>query len=91
MEIANVSFRIDKKLKQDAEKLFNDMGMSMTTAFNIFLRQTVRERRLPFNVTTQEFNNDTLNAIKEAERLAEDPNAKRYTLEEALKELKNND
>lgn len=88
MEIANVSFRIDKKLKQDAEKLFNDMGMSMTTAFNIFLRQTVRERRLPFNVTTQEFNNDTLNAIKEAERLAEDPNAKRYTLEEALKELK---
>lgn len=87
MEIANVSFRIDAKLKKEAESLFNEMGMTMTTAFNIFLRQTVRERRLPFIVSTQNYNPETLAAFEESERLLRDKNAKSYSVEEAFKEL----
>ena len=88
MGIANVSFRIDSDLKRDAEKLFKEMGLNMTTAFNIFLRQSVRERRIPFNVTTQNYNEETLKALDEGEKLSNNPNVKGYELTEALKELK---
>jgi len=88
MKTANISFRVDAKLKKDAENLFNDLGLSMTAAFNIFLRQSVREGRLPFNVTTHIENKETLKAIKEAENLVKNPSATGYSLEEALKELK---
>ncbi len=46
--ISNVSFRIDSELKNNADKLFSELGMNMTTALNIFLRQSVREGRIPF-------------------------------------------
>ena len=42
--LVSVSFRIDSKLKKDAEALFDSLGLSMTAAFNVFLRQAVRER-----------------------------------------------
>ena len=84
--ISNVSFRIDSKLKEDADKLFNELGMNMTTAFNIFLRQSVREGRIPFNITSKP-NNDTLLALLEAKRLIDNP-INTYDVEEALKELK---
>lgn len=87
MEIANVSFRIDAKLKKEAEALFNEMGMTMTTAFNIFLRQAVRERRLPFIVSTQNYNDETIAALEESEKLLSDKNTKKYSLEEALEEI----
>ena len=49
--VANVSFRIDRELKEQADTLFADLGMNMTTAFNVFLRQTVREGRIPFEIS----------------------------------------
>lgn len=49
--ISNVSFRIDSDLKAQADTLFSQLGMNMTTAFNIFLRQSVREGRIPFDIT----------------------------------------
>ncbi|MDR0500566.1 MAG: type II toxin-antitoxin system RelB/DinJ family antitoxin, partial [Coriobacteriales bacterium] len=48
---SNVSFRIDTSLKSQADNLFAQLGMNMTTAFNIFLRQSVREGCIPFQVT----------------------------------------
>jgi DNA-damage-inducible protein J len=51
MSTVNVTFRVDKELKREADRLFDDLGMSLSTAFNIFLRQSVREQRLPFEVT----------------------------------------
>ena len=42
-ETTNLNIRIDKDLKERAEAVFADMGMSMTTAFNIFVRQTLRQ------------------------------------------------
>ncbi len=87
--LSNVSFRIDSNLKKEAESLFDQLGLSMTTAFNIFLRQSVREGRIPFEVTTrQRPNAETVAALVEARRLMADPEAKTYSVEEALKELR---
>ncbi|MBR5741156.1 MAG: type II toxin-antitoxin system RelB/DinJ family antitoxin [Firmicutes bacterium] len=64
----NVTFRVDEDIKMRADSLFNELGMSLSTAFNLFLRQSVREQRLPFAVTMHVPNETTLAAIEEAER-----------------------
>lgn len=51
MTTTNINFKTDILLKKQAEALFNDLGMNMTTALNIFLRQAVRENRIPFEIT----------------------------------------
>ena len=48
----NVTIRLDEDLKAQAEALFDDLGMSLTTAINVFVRQAVREGRIPFEVST---------------------------------------
>ena len=52
-ETTSINIRIDKDLKQQAELLFETLGINMTTAMNIFLRQAVREQALPFRVTAK--------------------------------------
>ncbi len=86
--ISNVSFRIDSELKSQADALFSQLGMNMTTAFNIFLRQSVREGGIPFDITINTPNAETVAAMLEAERILHDPSVKRYDVEDALKELK---
>ena len=51
MANSNITIRMDEELKKQADALFDEMGMSFTTAVNIFVKQTIRERRLPFDVT----------------------------------------
>lgn len=51
MKSVNVTVRIDEELKKQADLLFNDLGMSLSTAFNIFLRQSVREQQMPFVIS----------------------------------------
>ena len=86
--VTSVSFRIDTDLKNKADTLFNDLGLNMTTAFNIFLRQCVREGRIPFEITTNVPNNETLKAMIDAIKLENNPNIKTYNVKEAIKELK---
>ena len=50
MKTTNVSIRLDLDLKRDAEVLFANLGMNLSTAFNIFLRQSLRAQGLPFPV-----------------------------------------
>lgn len=86
---SNVSFRIDTDIKNQADKLFAQLGLNMTTAFNIFLRQSIREGSIPFNITINTPNAETVAAMLEAERILYDPAVKRYSdVEEALRELK---
>lgn len=85
----NVSFRIDSTLKTQADKLFSELGMNMTTAFNIFLRQSVREGCIPFDITLNTPNSETIAALLEAKDILSRPDIKRFSdVEEALKELK---
>lgn len=88
-KISNVSFRIDTNVKNQADKLFAELGLNMTTAFNIFLRQSIREGSIPFQITIDTPNAETIAAILETERIANDTSIKRYSdVEEALAELK---
>jgi len=49
----NINIRIDEDLKKEAERLFGELGMNMTTAVNIFVRQSVRMGKIPFELTTR--------------------------------------
>ncbi|MDD6645238.1 MAG: type II toxin-antitoxin system RelB/DinJ family antitoxin [Oscillospiraceae bacterium] len=87
-KVSNVSFRIDSDLKAQADALFSQLGMNMTTAFNIFLRQSVREGCIPFEITLNTPNSETVAALIEAQQLMNNPDTKKYDIEDALKELK---
>ena len=85
----NYSFRVDREIKRQCETMFNELGMNMTTAINIFLRQSLRVGGLPFDVCVDLPNKETIAAMLEAERLAKDPTAKRYSdVDKALTALK---
>ena len=86
--LTNVSFRIDATLKKQADTLFAELGLNMTTAFNMFLRQSVREGRIPFELSIVSENADTVASILEARMISKDPASKGYEVEDALKELK---
>ena len=65
MATVNMSIRMDTELKKQAEAMFSDMGLNMTTAMNMFLRQVVRQGRIPFEIATDIPNAETVAAIKE--------------------------
>lgn len=50
METTNINIRMEKVLKEQAESLFSALGMNMTTAFNVFARQAVRQGKIPFEI-----------------------------------------
>lgn len=85
----NISIRMDSDLKAQADALFGELGMNITTAFNIFVRQSLREGRIPFDISLNQPNRETLAAMLEAERIAKDPSVKGYTdMDELLDELR---
>ncbi len=67
MKNINVTFRIDETLKAQADSLFADLGMSLSTALNIFLRQAVRKQQIPFTISRNVPNATTLAAMDAAE------------------------
>lgn len=67
MATTNVSFRMDENLKKQAEALFEEMGMNMTTAMTIFAKTAVRQGRIPFEISVDPFWSETNQArIREA-------------------------
>lgn len=79
METANLNIRTDKEVKQAAEKIFEALGLNMTTAVNMFLRQTIRENGIPFELKLNTPNQVTASAIEEGRRIAYDKSVKGYT------------
>ena len=67
MKNVNITLRVDDELKKQADALFSELGLNITTAFNIFLRQSVREQQIPFQVTKNVPNATTLAAMDDAE------------------------
>jgi len=49
-ETINVTIRLDKEVKENAERLFNELGMNFSTAINIFARQSLRQGKIPFEI-----------------------------------------
>lgn len=85
----NFSVRMDSDIKKQCERLYNELGINLTTAINVFLRQSLRAGGFPFDVRLDQPDKETLSAMLEAERLAHDSSVKHYSdVEEALQELK---
>lgn len=85
----NFSVRMDKDIKNQCEMLYRELGINLTTAINVFMRQSIRAGGFPFDVRLGEPSSVTMAALLEAERLASDPGVRRYSdVEEALAELK---
>lgn len=85
----NFSVRMDSDIKKQCENLYNELGMNLTTAINVFLRQSLRVGGFPFDVKLEQPNRETIAAMLEAECIAHDPNVRHYSdVEEALRELK---
>lgn len=85
----NISIRMDSDLKAQADRLFGELGMNLSTAFNIFVRQALREGRIPFEISLNQPNSETVTAMLEAERIANDPSVKGYDdLDELFADLK---
>ena len=81
----NLNIRIDKDIKNKADKLLAELGMNMTTAINIFLRMMIRENAIPFELRVSEPNKETELAIEEGRKIAKSKNSKGYS---SMKELK---
>jgi DNA-damage-inducible protein J len=88
MSTITTSIRTDAQLKQEADRLFADLGMNFTTAVNMFLRQAVRMQGLPFRPTCDVPNAETIAAMREADRIAADPEAQGFaTVDELFADL----
>jgi len=89
-ETTNLTIRIDKELKEQADQLFTELGMNMTTAFTVFVRQAVRQGKIPFEISLNIPNSETIAAMEEANKISRDSSAKRYSsFEELVAEVQN--
>ena len=79
MATTNLNIRVEKDIKEQADGLFIDLGLNMTTAINIFLRAAIREHGIPFELKKEVPNDTTITAIEEGRKLMADPIAKRYS------------
>ena len=68
MANVNVNVQMDEKLKKQFEDFCNDVGMNMTTAFNLFAKKTVKEYRIPFEIGNDVPNAETKKSIEDAQK-----------------------
>jgi len=84
----NISIRTSVEVKEAAEKLFDDLGLNLSSAVNVFLRQAIRVGGLPFDVKVSSPSEITAEAIAEGRRLMKDSSAKGFhSIEELRAEL----
>jgi DNA-damage-inducible protein J len=85
----NINVRVDSSLKKEAENLFSDLGLNMSSAITIFLKSAVSYNGIPFEVRRLAPNAETKEALAEYEEMKNNPNNyKRYnSFEEAMDEV----
>lgn len=69
-QAVNVNFHMDEDLKKSMEQTCSELGMSMTTAFTIFAKKVIREKRIPFDVSIDPFYSES--NIRYLEQIAND-------------------
>ena len=78
-----INFRIDETTKKQMEQICNELGITMSTAFNIFAKKVIREKRIPFDVSIDPFYSESnMKAIKESIKQLEEGKVVVKTLEE---------
>lgn len=91
MAQATFSVRMEDSLKKEFDRLCSDFGMSMSTAITVFAKAVVRERKIPFEISANVPNDNTMEAIKEFEEFKKNPKEyKSYSsFSELLDEVRN--
>ena len=88
MATTNLNIRTDKEIKEAAEKIYSSLGLNMTTAINMFLRASIRESGIPFDLKLDVPSDETIKAIEEGRRIAKDENVKSFdTIDDLRKAL----
>lgn len=78
-----INFRIDETVKKQMEQICNELGITMSTAFNIFARKVIREKRIPFDVSIDSFYSESnIKAISESIKQLEEGKVIKKTMEE---------
>lgn len=84
-----INFRIDEQIKKQMEQICSELGITMSTAFNIFAKKMIREKRIPFDVSIDPFYSESnVKAISESIKQLLEGKVVVKTMEE-LKELEN--
>ena len=84
-ETINVTIRLDKEVKESAEMMFRDFGMNLSTAFNIFVRQALRQGRIPFEINDPFYSEK--NQAELSRRIAEVEAGKAHFVIKTMEEL----
>ena len=87
--MANVNVRIDGNIKADAEAVFSELGLTPSTAINLFYKQVIRTKSIPFPIKAEIPNRKTIKALKEAKKIEKHPSKyKKYvSVEELMEDL----
>ena len=83
--MANVNVRIDGDIKADAEAVFSDLGLTPSTAINLFYKQVIRTHSIPFPLKAEIPNRKTKKALKEVKKMEKHPN--KYKKYDSVDEL----
>lgn len=87
MANTSMNIRMDAEVKKRAEILFSEIGMNMTTAINIFLKQAIRENGIPFELKINQPNTETMEAISEGEKIIKEGKTRFDTADEMFADL----
>lgn len=89
MATTNITMRMDAGIKAQLQELMSDLGMDMTTFFTLAAKQAVREQRIPFEISREVPNKETIEAIEGVKRMKQDSSlGKTYTdVDEMMEEL----
>lgn len=85
MASTNLNIRTDKAVKDQVEAIFNELGLNMTTAVNMFLKTVIRQNGITLDLRLDVPNETTAAAIEEGRKLMNDPSAPRYSSMDELK------
>lgn len=84
MQNTSITIRTDKEIKDKVKNLYAALGMDLTTAVNVFFRQSLLHNGMPFELSLDTPNAVTLAALEEGDKMINDPSATRYSSVEAL-------
>lgn len=89
MANTSVTVRIDEKVKTDLQDLMSDLGLDMTTFFTMAAKQAIREQGIPFYISREMPNEETIEAFKEVDEMKKNPSiGKSYTdVDKMMEEL----
>ena len=91
-QTTNLSIRMDKALKSEADQMFNEMGMNLTTAITIFVRQALREKRMPFEISLEndkrgQIRHNAIKAMSKMQNEAKQKGLDKMTIEDINNEI----